>query len=82
MDRGDVFCDPRGEGVDQAFACGGNPGDKIGLGRFSVHGVKAIGERSRCDQRVNRRGAPPPIGVLSFGIHEDGVGSEIAPIHT
>jgi len=43
MDRGDVFCDPRGEGGDQAFACGGNPGDKIGLGLFSDHGVK-LGE--------------------------------------
>jgi hypothetical protein len=33
------------------LACGGNPGDKIGLGLFSDHGVKAIGERSRGDQR-------------------------------
>ena len=30
---------------------------------------------------VNRRGAPTPIGVLCFSIHEDGVGPEIAPIH-
>lgn len=51
MDRGDVFGDPRGEGGEQAFACGGNPGEKIGLGPFSDHGVKAIGECSRGDQR-------------------------------
>ena len=42
---------PRSEGADQAFACGGNPGDKISLFSFSDHGVKAIGECSRGDQR-------------------------------
>jgi hypothetical protein len=34
-----IFGDPRGEGGEQAFACGGNPGEKIGLGPFSDHGV-------------------------------------------
>jgi hypothetical protein len=41
----------RGEGCDQALACSNNPRDEIGLGPFSDHCVKAIGECSRGDER-------------------------------
>ena len=51
MDCGDVFSDPRGERADQAVACGNYPRDKISLFPISDHGVKAIGECSRDDQR-------------------------------
>jgi hypothetical protein len=51
VNRGDVFGDARGEGGNQALACGDNPGHEIGLGPLFDHHVKEIGECSCGDER-------------------------------
>jgi hypothetical protein len=82
VDRGNVFVDARGEGGDQALACGGNPWDQIGLSPFSDHRVEAVGEGSEGGVIVRRvfttmvpqEGFEPPTPSLrsaNSGLRED-----------